>query len=92
MEKNKMPTAEEFWNFYKKVMLSNAQNPDFKKCMIEFAKLHVKAALEAASGRVVLKEVTTITNHETPPYMRRKVETVIDKESILNAYPDELIK
>lgn len=60
--------------------------------MIEFAKLHKRAALEAASGRVVLKEVIAITNHETPPYMRRKVDTVIDKDLILNAYPDENIK
>ena len=90
MEKSKMPTAEEFLPLPKE--LGNLIINMIHSKMIEFTKLHVKAALEAASERVVLKEVTTITNHETSPYMRRKVDTVIDKDLILNAYPDENIK
>ena len=42
---NKIPTAEEFW-INNRPMLSHAQ------IAIEFAKLHVKAALEAASEHV----------------------------------------
>jgi len=51
--------------------------------MREFAKLHVKTAIEAAAENASVKYVhnpkMSDYNHET---------AVVDKESILNSYPD----
>jgi len=55
---------------------------DVSKKMIEFAKLHVKAALEAASGKAELE------GDEGSDFSYISV----DKDSILNAYPLENIK
>lgn len=96
---NKIQTAEEFWDYYKKVRLSNAQKPEFKECMIEFAKLHVKAALDAAAENAELGYADG--RYELPDYAEEPFNAVvddlgnanyIDRNSILNAYPDELIK
>jgi len=51
---------------------------DVKKAMIEFTKLHVKLALEAAS-----KQATATWN--------QKDGCVVDKDSILNSYPESNI-
>lgn len=50
---------------------------NIKKAMIEFAKLHVKEALKQASEQV---------------YVSDTVFCEIDRDSILNAYPLNLIK
>jgi hypothetical protein len=76
-----VPTAEEF--------LKEAQsNPNkgwtTRKLMIEFAKLHVEAALKEASEKVEYD-----VNHDT---LLNYFPVVIDKDSILNAYPLENIK
>ena len=77
---NKIPTAEEFSmdiEFlveYDLVLFDNIY-----KYAIDFAKLHVKAALENAS-----KKVYADSDDDG--------NTFIDKESILNAYPLENIK
>jgi hypothetical protein len=63
-----VPTAEEILN--KHLVPANA--------MIEFAKLHVEAALHIASERADL------TDNGSFPY--------VDKLSILNSYPLEKIK
>lgn len=55
---------------------------DVEEAMIEFAKLHVKKALKVAAENA--KEYGNLT-HRLPIYN-------LDKESILNAYPETLIK
>ena len=68
----KIPTAEEFMN------RPFGQRLDTQELMIEFAKLHVEAALEAASKNVEV-------NGNIP-------QDWIDRQSILDAYPLENIK
>ena len=70
----KLPTAEEF--MYQNDIL----NPSKKitETMIEFAKLHVEAALKSAAEKL--------------PYDDRLNQDIIVKQSILNAYPLEKIK
>ena len=80
----KIPTALEVWysrNPTHDTDLDTGEDKFYKTiqmCMIEFAKLHVKAALETASlnGEVGYDGVTP----------------EIDKESILSAYPLTNIK
>ena len=84
MKMSKIPTAEE---------VCNKQFFGFKgelwvgvhKAMIEFAKLHVEAALKEAG------ENAFITNHK-PTLEDDRVYKKIDKDSILNAYPLDNIK
>lgn len=76
----KIPTVEEF-------LEDNLSNPtkgwSEKKRLIEFAKLHVKAALEAAS------ENATAYREED---MRGGTWTLVDKDSVINSYPLNNIK
>lgn len=71
-----MITAEEF-------LLKHVKNPDltsnFENIIVEFAKLHVKAALDAASEEAYV-EVLDYSDYE------------VNKQSILNAYSLENIK
>lgn len=72
----KIPTAEEF-------MLENLQSMDqteVEHAMIEFAKLHVQAALETASNEATTKFIAFTDDEE------------VDKYSILTAYPLDNIK
>ena len=74
--KNEIPTAEEF-------MLSNLESMDQREVemvMIEFAKLHVKAALETAAKKATIE-------YDQFDDMAAYVNNI----SILNAYPDENI-
>lgn len=81
-----VPTAEEFLdNFLNKEAIP--WNPEIDKvygciniAMIEFAKLHVTAALEAASDTDILSGIS---------YKHR---TNLDMDAILNSYPLENIK
>ena len=59
---------------------------DAKEAMIEFAKLHVEAALIEASEKINLTDEVceALQNHWFKEY--------IDKDSILNSYPLENIK
>ena len=66
----KIPTAEEFMNLY--------HGSTNKHALIEFAKLHVEAALYIASERADL------TDNGRFPY--------VDKDSILNSYSLDNIK
>jgi len=62
-------------------------NDTIKQSMIEFAKLHVKAALEAAS-----KKAKAIDNTYSMGGWGMKGGSVsVSKESILTAYPENLI-
>ena len=75
---NNLPTAKDF------LIESKISGLDADKIMIEFAKLHVEAALKAASENVELdywKGDCQLCGSNT-----------IDKESILNAYPLTNIK
>ena len=70
---NKIPTAEEF---YKQTTGCVMNHRDVKTAMIEFAKLHVEAALKEA-------EIAGQNNWGNSKKM---------KDSILNAYPLENVK
>ncbi len=59
---------------------------DVEKAMIEFAKIHVKAALEAASEKATIKD--EIAHFQEGSYITH----VLAKESILEAYPLTNIK
>ena len=77
-----IPTAEEFMN------RPFGQKWDTQTLMIEFAKLHVQAALEAASEETKMlddKECWRNCSCQQPC-------KIIDKNSILNSYPESNIK
>lgn len=80
----KLPTAEEFLkdklNEESLIILKKYFNSSVEKQMIEFAKLHVKAALEAALSNAQLSEHLGDDSSEW-----------IVPDSILNAYPLNLI-
>jgi hypothetical protein len=103
---DKTPTAEEFLDaglsesgFQFEGQMRNIA----KRKLIEFAKLHVKAALEEASNnaKITHTEVEVCDNH-TPYwgpcgncgyYSMPTVDVAqINKDSILNSYPLENIK
>ncbi len=74
MESNKLPTAKEF--------LRDNAPCSTEGFMIEFAKLHVEAALTEASKTTKWKEQITMQG----------LQVTIIKSSILNAYPESNIK
>ena len=92
---SKIPTAEEILikeNILLKTIEESGNFPlnltrdthiqtakDIKKAMIEFAKLHVEAALEEANRKVIVTY-----------YYDEGIR--VNKDSILNAYPLENIK
>ena len=81
---SKIPTAEEFIQQFAKDFKTKYEGNGgtVANLMIEFAKLHVKAVLEAASEKADTCEKAVSRGHET----------VVDKDSILNAYPLSNIK
>lgn len=76
----KIPTVEEFLPKNSNGMYSRNE---VETAMIEFAKLHVEAALKAASEGQIKKDIYMMTEHG---------ESMNWKESILNSYPLENIK
>lgn len=79
---NNLPTAYQF-------LTNFTDEPDddtIYKAMIEFAKLHVEAALKEASINAETKE------ESDNPYDTEDRYYVVDKDSILNSYPLENIK
>ena len=84
-----MKTAEEFLkNFNEEENNIDKLYYDsyVKKAMIEFAKMHVQEALRLAS-------VEAEVEHElSNPYDPNSEYQIVNKESILNAYPLDLIK
>ena len=87
METNKVPTAEEFGNSM--YQLGTEPCKEFAIRMAkEFAKLHVKAALEAANKKVKLVDDKECWQNCSCQYPCK----VVDKNSILNAYPKDLIR
>jgi hypothetical protein len=92
---NNIPTAEEL--IYKKDNVFFVDSPStqgtaididsVKELMIEFTKLHLEAALKTVIENVVMEDVGEINSEgEWNEYY------IIDKKSILNAYPIENIK
>ena len=80
-----VPTAEAFCN---EKLGFEEYGTDIPYFMIEFAKLHVKAALEAASEKAT---VTPIDHEEISEGSFRPIWGV-DDDSILNSYPLDKIK
>lgn len=76
----KMPTAWEIFNKYSD-KANRIQEMHFEEMMIEFAKLHVEAALKAA-----------VENAETKWIKYTDNDYEVDEDSILNSYPIENIK
>ena len=81
---NKIPTAEEFFTSVV------GETPDefngyIKECMIQFAKLHVEAALKEACEKASLTDFAY-------EFLQEGAADAIDKETILNSYPLENIK
>jgi len=80
----KTPTAEEIISIVEATVAAYSNSPvwyktDIKKYMIQFAKLHVEAALKSAYNNI---EYTTVDS--SVPY--------VVEESILNSYPLNNIK
>ncbi len=67
---------------------------DVQKAMIEFAKLHVEAALKKASEKVSVFHENYNGSHqiEFPYTIDDYSDLHLDKSSILNSYPLENIK
>ena len=79
----KIATAEEIYQKITSRPVFDKYNPNIKKAMIEFAKLHVEAALKEASEKAKMIDVGI-------DYSIIKWE--VDKDSILNSYPLDKIK
>lgn len=65
---------------------------DIDKIMIEFAKLHVEAALKAASEKASMQIEETMSSVRYISHSQGDQTLIVAKDSILNAYPKELIK
>jgi hypothetical protein len=76
---NTIPTAKEFIQNYIKEN-NDDSFIDMEESMIEFAKMHVEAALEAAAIDATTKFIPFTDDEE------------VDRDSIRNAYPLENIK
>ena len=72
----KTPLTEEEKHYYIDRIITH---DDYIKGMIEFAKMHVQEALKQASEKAESYVIGGLTSD-------------VDKESILNAYPLDLIK
>jgi hypothetical protein len=82
---NKIPTAEDFFIDNKLIPFhtDSFHMKEIHKIMIEFAKLHVEAALKEASENAELKyRINDISCNDK----------ILNKNSILNAYPLTNIK
>jgi hypothetical protein len=81
MEENKIPTASEFMEDYLPRGI-NYVYPDLAEGAVEFAKLHVKRALEAAAENAKAFHQYPWTHNE--PY--------VDVHSVTSAYPESNIQ
>lgn len=75
MENRIMPTARQFYDAH--------DSDDAVVMMIDFAKMHVEAALKAASEGQIKKDIYMMTEYG---------ESMNWKESIMKSYPLENIK
>lgn len=101
---SKIPTAEEYFaKRYKELGISHSDEieDEDQKIAIEFARRHVKAALEAAADNAKVEMIENCHDH-TPywgacgscgRYDNPDIATEnVDRDSILNAYPLDKIK
>ena len=92
---NKIPTVLEFLKSTELIIkFDNTQGcileEELPNLMIEFAKLHVEAALKEASEKArQIEDPHTYTGNTGSEY---PTDYIIDKDSILNAYSLTLIK
>ena len=96
---NKIPTAEDYL-IGKGLSVRHSKDVRITMdAMLELMKLHVKAALESAAQKAELGYADG--RYELPDYAEEPFNAVIDdlgnanyidRNSILKAYPDELIK
>ncbi len=88
----KIPTAEAWLKHFEE----NAYpGTSISECMIEFAKLHVEAALKKASKNAKASLGKDWIRKEETIHPGQLVDTIIikvDKDSILNSYPLTNIK
>ena len=78
---NDIPTAEEFLDANTSGIVDELK---CKELMIEFAKLHVEAALKEASEKVrQIEDPYAYTGNTGSEY---PADYIVDKDSILNAY------
>ena len=90
-----IPTAEEFVMKGHLRVEDDEQKDNLAKSHIEFAKLHVEAALKAASENAYVEYIDLDTNEifdYTDVIFDANVGADVNKKSILNAYPIENIK
>jgi hypothetical protein len=83
-----IPTAEEFledFDYENQELGTDINYPMIERCMVEFAKLHVEAALKEASENVDMDK-------EYYESLQEGSNGGIDIETILSAYPFENIK
>lgn len=93
---NKIPTAEDFLYYGGIITQADCEpygklpNKKVPKIMIEFAKLHVEAALKAANDNAKVE----IINWEKEGFGLPGLQPIysVNSESILTAYPLENIK
>jgi hypothetical protein len=93
----KIPTAEEFYKKYcnERTHIGSLNGNERLEIMIEFAKLHVETALEAAfldSKLNVTEYDIANSTVEMDNYSDGSITITVNKDSILNAYPLNLIK
>ena len=92
-----IPTAEEFFFDYsidyEYDNLSVNCKQEITHKAIEFAKLHVQAALKEASQNIsMIKECGNKDDNNCLAVFCYNCLTIVDNDSILNAYPLTLIK
>lgn len=92
----KIPTAEEV---YRQITGCVINHSDIKTAMIEFAKLHVEAALKEASEKAFAQSShSNFTSKDRQLYGKQGLicvhlgEVSVNEESILNSYPLSNIK
>jgi len=83
---SKIPTAEEMAYNSRHNNYSSIHYADCAKLMKQFAELHVRAALKEAS-----KKAETFTETYCSPH-EHEWSVVVNRKSILEAYPLENIK
>ena len=79
----KIPTAEEFMRTFTTGKTEETPQEYVQDMLIEFAKLHVEAAL-----KLITTEATVETINKYSP----EEHHIVNQDSILNAYPLENIK
>ena len=83
---SKIPTAEEF------LKEKGIDNKIVEGVLVQFTKLHVKAALEAAAENARIKTEYYHEEDVGRTRLREMLDYEVNKKSILNAYPEENIK